>query len=112
MSKIKIKRGNIMVEHHDFNWDEVKGQTLKDAAEYLNALAQRLPPDAVIDEHWSGYEDMTIRVISYRDETDEELAKREIIARNRAEWEAKRAAQEKDRAERLAQYRRLRKEFE
>jgi hypothetical protein len=106
-----IKRKKITVEHHEFSWDKINGQTLKDAAKYLVALARKLPPDAVIDEHWSGYEDMTIRVISYRDETDEELAKREIIERKRAEWEANRAAQEKARVERLSQYHWLRKEF-
>jgi hypothetical protein len=104
-------RKKIEVIHHEFDWKNLDGHTLKNAAEYLLSLAKDLPPTAVLDEHWSGYEDMEIRVMSWRDETDEEYEKRMQEELRAAEYQKKKDAEEKARKDRLEQYHRLKREF-
>lgn len=110
-SVVKNCREKVTVEHSDFDWYKVEGNTLKNAANYLLELSERLPPHAFIDEHWYGYEDMEIRVLSYRDETDEELDKRlkqEEIDQERIREELKRSS---EREKRRQEYLELKKEF-
>jgi K+/H+ antiporter YhaU regulatory subunit KhtT len=105
------ERIDVVIEHDEFDWGKVEGVTLKEAAAYLARMAEKLPPDAFIDEHWTGYEDMKIRVISLRKETDQEYAVRKQQEESK-EVAARIEKEAAERAKRLAQYNQLKKEFE
>ncbi len=47
----------------------------------------------MLDEHWTGYEDMEMRFVYWREENDEEFTRRQ----EREEWERKRAEEERKR---------------
>lgn len=102
----------VLVDHNAFDWDEISGATLRDAGDYLLKLAETLPVDAYIDEHWTAHEDMEIRVLYYRDETDDEYAVRK-------EWEAEKARRDEEQrkrdekwVEKRAEYHRLKRELD
>lgn len=107
---MSAEREKVLVEH-PFDWARVEGCTLMEAARYLLALAPTLPVDARIDEHWTGYEVMKIRVISYRDETDPEMDRRLEAERISREATIKRLENERARNERRLKYLELKKEF-
>jgi len=58
---------------------------LKKAANYLLEVYEEHPM-AELDEHWTGYEDMEIRFIYYRMETDEECKAREYREAQQKAW--------------------------
>jgi hypothetical protein len=105
------ERITVIVEHGEFDWGKVEGVTLKEAAAYLARMAEKLPPDAVIDEHWTGYEDMKIRVISFRKETDQEYAMRKQQEGQSKERAARKEKEAAERAKRLKKYSELKREF-
>jgi len=84
--------------------------SLDDAIKYLQHI-KSIYPTASLDEHWTGYEDMEMTFVFYRDETDDEmLARLEKIKRDE-----ERAAEEREKAalreQRYKQYASLKKEF-
>lgn len=101
----------VLVEHDEFDWQEMEGVPLAKAAKYLTELAKKLPADATLEEYWYGYEDMYIRVTSFRDETNEERQRREEQERWALELAKKQKEKDKKRAERLKEYHKLKKEF-
>lgn len=103
------KKQKVLVEH-DFDWSRINGADLNDAALYLTELAKK-HPGAVIDEHWTGYEDMTIRLVSYRDETDNEYTARLKLEAEKTAWAKKVAQEEKAREDRRKVYQTLKREF-
>lgn len=104
------KKKRVLVEH-DFDWGRIEGVPLSEAADYLRVLATGLPVDACLDEHWTGYEDMTMRVISYRDETDEEYARRLAAEAEAEKWRLEEERADRERAARREEYLRLKREF-
>lgn len=104
-------RLEILVEHRKFDWGKINGTRLPEAAEYLTQLAKSLPKDAYIEEHWTGYEDMEIRVVSFRPETDEEYRGRKKQEEWQREYEEKEQARKAERDRRREEYLRLKKEF-
>ncbi len=108
----KAERKNVIVEHPEFDWDKVRDVPLVDAAQYLLQLAPQLPQDACIDENWNCYDDMEIRVVSYRPETDDEMNERlreQARLKVLQKLDADRQAEAQKRRE---QYLKLKKEFE
>lgn len=56
----------------DCDIDKLFNVDLREAAEYLLSVYKKYP-NAALDEHWTGYEDMEIRFLVEREETDEEF---------------------------------------
>lgn len=104
-------RQKILVEHRNFDWSQIEGATLKEAGEYLLKLAETLPSDAFIEDNTMSYDPTEIRVVSYRDETDDEYtARKEREASAARLKEAERREKEK-RKEKEAQYQKLKREL-
>ena len=85
---------------------------LQAAADYLTAVLRAHPGlDIRLDEKWTGYEDMYMRFVYERDETDEEYADRQEREQlEAADREIKRLADE-SKEKRRAQYESLPMEF-
>ena len=65
----------------------------------------------VLDEHWSGYENMEMRFVYYREENDAEYEHRIKLEEYRAQVASQAAAREKSRVADLAEFNRLRKKL-
>jgi hypothetical protein len=75
------KRNNfepkVITEALPFDYGAVFNVPLEQAVQYLNALVQtHVDKTLYLDEHWAGYEDMEIRLMHQRLETDEEMEAR------------------------------------
>ena len=83
---------------------------LKEAAAYLLEIAEQYP-QASLDEHWTGYEDMEMRFVYHREENDEEFAARLEEERQEADRLERQRAEGAKKAERRQQWEKLNREF-
>jgi hypothetical protein len=84
---------------------------LPKAIAYLKEMQRTLPPDASLEENWTGYETMEMRFCWHEPETDDEYADRlehEQEAERRA---AKERVAEAEKRERRKQWEKLNQEF-
>ena len=80
------------------------------AAKYLLEVKSKYP-NATLEEHWTGYENMEMRFSWYRDETDNEMQDRleqEAFAKKLADDQRRK---DEEKATRRKQYLALKKEF-
>lgn len=110
-SGVRSDKKQVLVEHTSFDWGKVDGATLRDAAKYLLDLAKTLPAEAVIDENPLGYDPTEIRVISYRDETDEEYAARKEAEAVSVRLAAEQQRRDEERRAKRAAYEKLKREL-
>ena len=104
-------RKKVMVEHPSFDWGEIEDATLKQAGNYLLKLAETLPAGAVIEDHTLSYDPIDIRVVSYRDETDEEYNSRKEHEAFAAKLAAEQQKREKELKKKQAEYEKLKREL-
>lgn len=99
-----------MVERDfDCDTDRLYG-SLDDAIAYLAEIKQKYP-DAKLDEHWVGYEDMTMRFVWYEEETDAEYTHRIESEKERVRQNALKEKQREERSGDMAEYNRLRRKL-
>ena len=67
------------------NTDRLYGP-IDEAIEYLKEVKAR-HPEAQLDEHWTGYEDMEIRFVWFGLETDQEYYSRRSLEREKSQRE-------------------------
>jgi hypothetical protein len=77
------------------------------AIAYLQELREKYPT-ATLEEKWTGYEDMEMRVSWSRPETDEEMAERLRVEAAMAEHERRERIRQKERLRDEKEYVRLR----
>jgi hypothetical protein len=107
--KKTVPRIKIEVEV-DCDKDRLYGN-IDGAIKYLQEIKEKYPSDIVLDEHWTGYEDMTMRFVYCRDETDEEYNRRLADEAAKAEIFRRAQIEEKAKNERRKEYERLSREF-
>lgn len=106
------KKKQIKIEERlDVDKDRLYGN-LNDAIKYLQEIKKEYCGiDIRLDEHWTGYEDMDMTFVYYRDETDEEMSIRiEIEERNRLYAKEQRQREETRKAD-LAELKRLKEKL-
>lgn len=86
--------------------------SLGTAIKYLQEIRDKHKGKGIIlDEHWFGYEDMELRFLYYRDETDAELNDRIEQERSRAEQAAEEKREKLEREAKFKQYNDLKDEL-
>lgn len=86
--------------------------TIDEAIKYLQEVKEAHKGiDIQLDECWTGYEDMHMRFVYSRPETDKEYADRRKQEQAEARRKAQRDKEERELAQRRNQYERLKREF-
>lgn len=109
MAKDKEMKPVRIEERIDADTDRLYGP-LDQAIAYLCEIKAR-HPEAMLDEHWEGYEDMTMTFVWDRAETSEETEYRLAREKELAARETQRAQDEAARNERRKQWEKLSREF-
>lgn len=104
MSRLKI------LQSKDADTQRLYG-TLDDAISYLQEMKAKLPADASLEEHWTGYEDMELRFVWYREETDVEYLDRMSAEEERRREEIRKKEEDRQKAERRKAWEELNREF-
>ncbi len=84
--------------------------SLDEAIKYLQEIKKQFPT-ATLEEHWTGYEDMSMCFSWYRDETDEEMALRIKQYEYKKQREAEEAEANIKKLERRKVWEKLKAEF-
>ena len=104
-SSNKISKARIQVEVEvDCDTNRLYGN-IQDAIKYLQEVAKNYP-GIVLDEHWTGYEDMEMRFVYYREENDDEYnlrMKYEEVVRERNRKAQQEAARRKEIMDKIAE---------
>jgi hypothetical protein len=104
----KDKRREVL-ETLDCDTERLYG-TLDQAIAYLKEVRET-HPQATLEEHWTGYQDMEMRFSWSRPETDEEMQHRVEQERAQERFKAEQRKKETAREERRKQYLKLQQEF-
>lgn len=97
--------------HVDCDTDRLYG-SIGQAIKYLKEVQEQYKGyDISLFEHWTGYEDMEMKFVYFRDETNEEMNRRIEERKRQQELEKEWAQKEEDRKKRLEQYEKLKREF-
>ena len=83
---------------------------LPTAIKYLTEIHEKYPT-ARLNEHWVGHEDMEMRFVFYRDETEKEIGDRLEKEQKQRDHNRRMLEAEEQRAKRRKEYYRLREEF-
>lgn len=84
--------------------------SIPEAIKYLQEV-HRQHPNATLEEHWTGYEDMEMRFLYYRPETDTEYTIRKIEEDNAKSHYAEQEAKRKDLADKTKKLKEMAKEW-
>lgn len=102
-----MKKRKIVEAEVDCDTNRLYGK-IDDAIAYLIEVRDRhRGTDIGLEEHWTGYEDMTMRFVYSREENDDEYAIRIQQEKWAREAEVERKAKEAARAKDLKEYQRL-----
>jgi pyridoxine/pyridoxamine 5'-phosphate oxidase len=98
----------------DCDTERLYSENIDDAIQYLQEMKAKYAGYKIsLDEHWTGYEDMQMTFVFWRDENDEEYNRRMEMKRAREEREREEEERKRNetRARKLAQIAKLQEDL-